>query len=44
MTEEAILTLQEKIARDLYDMAPAHREGISQLMQEFDKHEIDTSV
>ena len=36
--------VQEEIARDLYDMAAAHREEISQLVQEFDKHEIDTST
>ena len=44
MTKEAISTVQEEIARDLYEMAAANREEISQLMQEFDKHEIDTSV
>ena len=44
MIEEAISTIQEDIAKDLYDMAASHREEITQLMQEFDKHEIDTSV
>ena len=44
MTEAAISKVQEEIARYLYGMAVAHREEISQLMQEFGKHEIDTSV
>ena len=44
MTEEAISTIQEDIAKDLYDMAACHREEIGRLMQEFDKHDIDTVV
>ena len=44
MTEEAISMVQEDIAKDLYDMATCHREEVSRLMQEFDKHEIDASV
>ena len=44
MIEEAISTVHEDIARDLYDMAASHREEIIRLMHEFDKHEIDTSV
>ena len=44
MIEEAISTVQEDIVRDLYDMAASHREEITWLMQEFVKHEIDTSV
>ena len=44
MTKEAISTVQAEIARDLCDMAATHSEEISQIMQEFDKHEIDTSM
>ena len=44
MTEEAISTVQEDIAKDLYDMAACHRKEIGRLMQEFDKHDIDTAV
>ena len=44
MIEDAISTVQEDIARDLYDMAASRREEITRLMQEFDKHDIDTSV
>ena len=44
MKEEAISIVQEDIARDLYDMVASHREEITRLMQEFDNHEIDTSV
>ena len=44
MSEEAISTVQEDIAKDLYDMAACHYEEDSRLMQEFDRHEIDTIV
>ena len=44
MIEEVISTLQKDIARDLYDMAASRREEITRLMQEFDKHDIVTSV
>ena len=33
MTKEAISAVQEEIAQDLYEMVPAHREEISQVMQ-----------
>ena len=41
---EAISIVQEDIARDLYDRVASHQEEITRLIQEFDKHEIDTSV
>ena len=44
MTEEAISTVQEDIAKDLYDLAACHREEITHIMQEFDKHDVDTTV
>ena len=44
MSEEAISTVQEDIAKDLYDMAACHREEVSRIMQEFDKHDVDTVV
>ena len=44
MSEEAMTTVQEDIARDLYDMAAYFREEVNRIMQEFDKHDVDTSV
>ena len=44
MTEEAISTVQEDIAKDLYEIAACHREEVSRIMQEFDKHDVDTVV
>ena len=40
MTEEAISTIQEDIAKDLSDITTCHHEEINRLMQEFDKHDI----
>ena len=44
MMEEAISTIQEDIAKDLSDIATCHQEEVNQLMQEFDKDEIDRTV
>ena len=44
MTENAISTIQEDIAKDLSDIAACHQEEINRLMQEFDKHDIETAV
>ena len=44
MMEKEISTIQEDIAKDLYDIATCHQEDVNRLMQEFDKHEIDTVV
>ena len=44
MLEEAISIVQADISKDLYDMVACHREEVSRIMQEFDKHDIDTSV
>ena len=44
MTEEDISTVQEDLAQDLYEQASSHREEITRLMEEFDAHDIDTSV
>ena len=44
MIDEAISSLQEDIAKDLYDMAVVHREEASRIMQEFDKHDVNTVV
>ena len=44
MTEDAISTIQEDIVKDLSDIAACHKEEVNRLMQEFDKHDIDTVV
>ena len=44
MTEEAISTMQEDIAKDLSEIAACHQEEVNRLMQEFDKHDIETIV
>ena len=44
MTKEAISTIQEDIAKDLSEIAACHQEEVNRLMQEFDKHDIDTAV
>ena len=44
MSEEAIIAVQEDLAHDLYELAASHREEITRLMEEFDAHDIDTSV
>ena len=44
MKEEAICTIQEDIAKDLSDIAACHQEEVNRLMQEIDKHDIDTVV
>ena len=44
MTEEAISTIQEDIAKDFSDIKAYHQEEMNRLMQEFDKHDIDTAV
>ena len=42
MSDEA--TVQEDIAKDLYNMAAYFREEVNRLMQEFDKHDVNTHV
>ena len=44
MSDEAISTVQEDIAKDLYEMAAYHKEEASRIMQEFDKHDVKTSI
>ena len=44
MSEEAIAAIQADLAHDLYELAASHREEITRLMEEFDAHDIDTSV
>ena len=44
MSEEAMTMVQEDIATDLYNMAAYFREEVNRIMQEFDKHDVDTSV
>ena len=44
MTKEAISIIQEDIARDLFEIAACDQEEVNRLMQEFDKHGIDTNV
>ena len=43
MTEEAISTIQEDIAKDLSEIT-CHQEEVNRLMLEFDKHDIDTAL
>ena len=42
MSEEAIIVVQDDLAHDLKELAA--REEITRLMQEFEAHDIDTSV
>ena len=44
MTEEAISTIKEDIAKDLSEITAYHQEEVNRLMQEFDKHDIETVV
>ena len=44
MSQEAITAIHANLAHDLYELAASHREEITRLMEEFDAHEIDTSV
>ena len=44
MSDDTIAAIQEDIAKDLYEKASRHKEEASQIMQEFDKHDINTSV
>ena len=44
MLDEAISTIQEDIAKDLYEMATCHKEEASRIMPEFDKRDVNTSV
>ena len=37
-------TVQEDISKDLYDMAAYFREEVNRIMQEFDKHDVDTTI
>ena len=36
--------MQEEIGKDIYEIAAFQKEEINRIMQDFDKHEIDTSV
>ena len=44
MSEEAISTVQEDIAKDLYEMAACYREEVNRIMREFDKHDVNRAV
>ena len=44
ISEEPIATVQEDIAKDMCEIAAFYKEEINRIMQEFDKHDIDTSV
>ena len=37
MSEETIATIQEDIAKDIYEIAAFYKEEINRIMQEFDK-------
>ena len=43
-SQEEIDTVQEEIAKDIYEIVVFYKEEINRIMQEFDKHDIDTSV
>ena len=44
MSQNELDTVQEEIAKDIYEIAAFYKEEINRIMQEFDKHDIDTSV
>ena len=44
MSQDAIDTVQEGISKDFYEIAAFYKEEINRIMQEFDKHDIDTTV
>ena len=44
MSKEAITIVQEDISKDLYEMAAYHKEEVSRIMQEFDKHDVNGFV
>ena len=44
ITEVDISTVQEDLARDLYELAVSHREEVPRVMDEFDAHDIDTAA
>ena len=44
MSEEAITVVQDDLSHDLNELAASHREEITRLMQEFEAHDIDTSL
>ena len=44
MSDEAMTMVQEDIAKDLHDMVAYFKEEVNRIMQEFDKHDVDTSV
>ena len=44
MSQNDIDTVQEEITKDIYEIAAFYKEDINRIMQEFDKHDIDTSV
>ena len=44
MSQNNLDTVHEEIAKDIYEIAAFYKEEINRIMQEFDKHDIDTSV
>ena len=44
MSQDAIDTVQEEIAKDIYEIAAFYKEEINRIMQEFNKHDIDTTI
>ena len=44
MDEATITTMQQELANDIYELAARHREGITQLLEEFNGQQIATTV
>ena len=42
MDEATITTIQEKLAKDLYELSTSHREEIAKLMEDYDNHHMAT--
>ena len=44
MDKAAITTVQEELARDLYEIATSHMEEITRLMEDYDDDQIATTI
>ena len=44
MDEDAINTLPQELANDIYELATSHREGITQFLEELHGQQIETTV
>ena len=44
MDEAAIATVQDELAKDIYELSASHREEITKLMEEYDDQHMATTV